>query len=197
MRLTTPMKALTCVVALGSGAAAAWAEPQGDLAPYAQKAREASKAMGAALQSKLKEAMAAGGPIAAVQVCNTVAPAIATEQSQAAQMTIRRTALKVRNPANAPDALERKVMEDFAARIAAGSDPATLEHVEEVNEDGRTRVRYFKAIPTAKEPCLACHGSAVAGELKATIDKLYPGDAATGFAAGDLRGAFSVTMEKQ
>lgn len=167
-----------------------------DLEPYAVKARAAVKAMGGALQTKLKEALAADGPVAAVQVCKTVAPEIANEQSKAAGMTIRRTALKVRNPDNAPDALERKVLEDFTARLAAGADANTLEHIEEITGDGKTTVRYFKAIPTAAAPCLVCHGSAVSGELKETIDKLYPNDQATGFKEGDLRGAFSVTMEK-
>lgn len=167
-----------------------------DLEPYAAKARAAVKAMGGALQVKLKEALAADGPVAAVQVCKTIAPEIAKEQSKAAGMTIRRTALRVRNPDNAPDALERKVLEDFTAQLAAGADASKLEHVEEVTTNGKTLVRYFKAIPTAAAPCLVCHGSNVTGELKETIDKLYPNDQATGFKEGDLRGAFSVTMEK-
>lgn len=179
-----------------TGAALTRAEDQSGLAPYAAKAREAVKAMGGKLQTELKAAIAAGGPVAAVQVCKTVAPQIADEQSKAAGLVIRRTALKVRNQSNAPDALERKVLEEFTAKIAGGADPATLEHIEEVTEGGKPAVRFFKAIPTAKEPCLACHGSELTGELKNTISKLYPEDQATGFKAGDLRGAFSVTMEK-
>lgn len=172
------------------------ADDAADLQPYAHKARAAVKAMGGALQTKLKEAMTAGGPVAAVQVCNTVAPQIAAEQSASAGLKISRTALKVRNPANAPDETERKVLVDFVAKMAAGADAMKLEHIEEVSEGERRLVRYFKAIPAAKEPCLACHGSAPTGELKEAIDKLYPNDQAIGFAEGDLRGMFSVTMEK-
>ena len=193
-RFTTLVAPLVAVLMFSAGAARS--DSAADLEPYAVKARAAVKAMGGALQTKLKEALAADGPIAAVQVCKTIAPEIAKEQSKAAGMTIRRTALKVRNPDNAPDALERKVLEDFAARLAAGADANTLEHIEDVTGDGKTTVRYFKAIPTAAAPCLVCHGSAVSGELKETIDKLYPNDQATGFKEGDLRGAFSVTMEK-
>ena len=193
-RFTTLVAPLVAVLMFSAGAARS--DSAADLEPYAVKARAAVKAMGGALQTKLKEALAADGPIAAVQVCKTIAPEIANEQSKAAGMTIRRTALKVRNPDNAPDALERKVLEDFAARLAAGADANTLEHIEDVTGDGKTTVRYFKAIPTAAAPCLVCHGSAVSGELKETIDKLYPNDQATGFKEGDLRGAFSVTMEK-
>ena len=193
-RFTTLVAPLVAVLMFSAGAARS--DSAADLEPYAVKARAAVKAMGGALQTKLKEALAADGPIAAVQVCKTIAPEIANEQSKAAGMTIRRTALKVRNPDNAPDALERKVLEDFTARLAAGADANTLEHIEEITGDGKTTVRYFKAIPTAAAPCLVCHGSAVSGELKETIDKLYPNDQATGFKEGDLRGAFSVTMEK-
>jgi len=166
-----------------------------ELAHYADEARAAAKAMGGKLQGELKAAIAAGGPVSAVQLCNTRAPQIADEQSKTSGMTIRRTALKVRNPANAPDALERQVLEDFAAKIAGGADVASLEHIEKVSDGGKTVVRYFKAIPTAKEPCLACHGSDVKGELKSAIDQLYPHDQATGFKEGDLRGAFSITMD--
>lgn len=197
MRKPALIVSLTLAVSLASSAALLSADAPATLEPYAAKARDAVKAMAGKLQSELKGAIAAGGPIAAVQVCNTVAPQIADQQSKAAGLTIRRTALKVRNPANAPDARERQVLEDFAAKIASGNDPAALEHVEEVTVSGKTVVRYFKAIPTAKEPCLACHGGEVSGALKEAISKLYPHDEATGFKAGDLRGMFSVTMEKE
>ncbi|MEZ5898242.1 MAG: DUF3365 domain-containing protein [Hyphomicrobiaceae bacterium] len=189
--LLAPLAAL-----LIAGSVPARSDSAADLEPYAAKARSAVKSMGGALQTKLKEALSSGGPVAAVQVCKTVAPAIAEEQSKTLGMTIRRTALKVRNPDNAPDALERKVLDDFTAQIAAGADVTKLEHIEVVTQDGKTLVRYFKAIPTAAAPCLVCHGSNLSGELKETIDKLYPNDQATGFKEGDLRGAFSVTMDK-
>ncbi len=42
-------------------------------------------------------------------------------------LSIRRTALRVRNPSNAPDPFERKILEDFVAKIGSGADAATLE----------------------------------------------------------------------
>ena len=53
----------------------------------------------------------------------------------------------------------------------------------------------MKAIPTAAEPCLTCHGSSLQPELKAEILRLYPNDQATGFKPGELRGAFTVTQK--
>jgi hypothetical protein len=78
--------------------------------------------------------------------------------------------------------------------MAAGEDPAGLEFAEVSELDGRRVVRFMKAIPM-KEFCLRCHGdpAGMKPELKGTIAKLYPDDAAVGFKAGDLRGAFSVT----
>jgi hypothetical protein len=155
----------------------------------------AIKGLAQNLKKKLQAAMKAGGPVKAIEVCNTVAPSIAYAQSQERGLTIRRTALKLRNPDNAPDDFERKVLEKFVADIAAGKDPKKLAYTEAVKTDDGTVLRFMKAIPTG-ELCLKCHGGNVAPEVKAAISKLYPEDQATGFKAGELRGAFSVTKKQ-
>lgn len=161
--------------------------------PELAAARAAVKDLGERLRAELVAALNTGGPAAALGVCRTIAPAIADEASSAHGLDVGRTALRVRNPDNAPDAFERRVLEEFLRRIDAGSDPATLEHSEVVTRNGEATVRYMKAIPTAAEPCLACHGSAIEHGLQAEILRLYPDDAATGFSAGELRGAFTVS----
>lgn len=160
-------------------------------------ARAAAKGLGETLKAQLIAAIRAGGPIAAVGVCRSIAPAIADDQSKAHSVQVGRTALKVRNPANAPDAFERRVLEDFVRKINAGADPASLEHAETVTQNGESVFRYMKAIPTAAEPCLTCHGSNLEPSLKAEIQRLYPDDQATGFRAGELRGAFTVTLKRK
>ena len=50
----------------------------------------------------------------------------------------------------------------------------------------------MKAIGTAEKPCLTCHGSNIKPELAAKINSLYPEDKATGYKAGELRGAFTI-----
>lgn len=158
-------------------------------------ARAATKDLGETLKSQLVAALKQGGPRAAVDVCRTIAPAVATETSGAHGLEVGRTALKVRNPANAPDAFERKVLEEFVRKIDAGADAATLDHAEMVDENGKPVFRYMKAIPTAAEPCLTCHGGNIDPALKTEILRLYPEDQATGFKAGELRGAFTVTRK--
>jgi hypothetical protein len=181
---------ILALVALGSHANAESA-PASDEARLSA-ARAAVKGLGEALKEQLVAAIKADGPVSAIGVCRTIAPAISEEQSEKHGLEIGRTALRVRNPANAPDAFERKVLEEFVRKIESGAEPASLEHAEIVTEGGRSQFRYMKAIPTAVEPCLACHGSDLKPELKAEILRLYPDDRATGFKAGDLRGAFSV-----
>ena len=60
-----------------------------------------------------------------------------------------------------------------------------------VEQNGQTVYRYMQAIPTA-QMCLNCHGSELSGPVKESLQALYPQDQATGFRAGDLRGAFSL-----
>lgn len=184
---------LFCGAALAGGGG----EPA---APEIVKARGAVKMLSENLRSELMAAMKAGGPAAAVEKCKVVAPAVARDASSSAEgFIVGRTALRVRNPQNSPDALERRVLEEFARKLKAGADPATLEYSEEVAQAGVTLVRYMKAIPMVETPCLACHGppDKLDPAAMAEVKKLYPSDQATGFAPGDLRGAFSVTVRKK
>jgi hypothetical protein len=163
-------------------------EPAADLS----QARAAIAGLGESLKSELMSAMASGGPVAAIAVCQTAAPALSKAAGEQAGLTVRRTALKVRNPANAPDAFERRVLEDFAVKIMAGTPPGAVEHSEVVTTDGVRTLRYMKPIMMADQPCSVCHGGAVADDVKAKVSALYPDDQATGFKPGELRGAFSV-----
>ena len=138
------------------------------------------------LLDTVQTAMRQGGPQEAIRTCQLQAPRIAAENGRM-PWTVGRTALRVRNPANAPDAWEREVLEDFAHRARQGEPLARMSRAQTV--DGE--FRYMQAIATA-EPCLACHGKALAPEVVALLDSAYPGDQARGFAAGELRGAFSL-----
>jgi len=106
---------------------------------------------------------------------------------------VGRTSLKVRNPNNAPDAWERRVLEEFEARKARGEDVRKLEHAEIVAVNGKKRFRYMKAIPTGKI-CLKCHGAKLDPAVAQTLEQFYPQDKARGFRVGDIRGAFTITQ---
>lgn len=160
---------------------------------WVPEAREKSGQLGSQLISALNEALAERGPAGGVQVCNVEAPEIA-ERVSGSGFKVGRTALRVRNPANAPDAWEESVLQRFEASMKKGADPAGLETWQIDSIDGKRVGRYMKAIPTGPQ-CVICHGESIAPELAETIDRLYPEDRATGFAPGDLRGAFTVTVD--
>jgi hypothetical protein len=103
-------------------------------------------------------------------------------------VTVSRTALKVRNPGNAPRPWQRAGLESFQKRLADGTRPEALEFFE-TQPDGSAR--YLKAIVTAPL-CTVCHGEIIAPDIQRTLKEHYPQDQATGFKAGDLRGAFSI-----
>lgn len=167
---------------------------------WVAEARQKSARLGARLVEALREALASRGPTGGVEVCNVRAPEIAAQVSDE-RFEVGRTALRLRNPDNAPDEWEESVLQRFADSMAQednGSDsgynkrPALEEWRVEMTDAGRVG-RYMKAIPTGPQ-CVICHGENVAPALEEAIRHLYPEDRATGFAPGDLRGAFTVTV---
>lgn len=184
---------ITMIFALMAGPAAANGTASADVT----EAREIIQSFAQTLKGRLSTAMSESGPVHAVGVCNVDAPRIAEEHEAASDWSVARTSLKVRNPDNAPDPWERRVLESFAERAAAGEDLATMEHVETVDTDGRKMLRYMKAIPMGEQPCTTCHGAELDPELAARIDELYPEDQARGFEPGELRGAFTLARPVQ
>lgn len=154
--------------------------------------RQTVKQLGGSLKKELVTTMKSAGPVAALEVCNVKAPVITTEINEKSSLEIQRTSLKYRNPKNAPDAWEVAVLENFAARHAAGEKFKMMEFAEVVDNDGVKQVRYMKAIGTGK-PCMQCHGSDLNPKVAEKINALYPEDKATGFKVGELRGAFTIT----
>lgn len=165
-------------------------EPPADTA-WVEQSRQLAMQLGGQLKGELTKAIAEGGPIAAINVCYLRAPEIAAQLSQASGARVGRTALRVRNPSNAPDELERSVLEQFAADLGSGPIDRPLEAVFEIRRGDAVERRYMRAIPT-DALCLTCHGKSIAPELAAAIARDYPKDQATGFEQGQLRGAFSV-----
>lgn len=152
-------------------------------------------AFGKTLVGHVKKGMKSGGPVKTIAVCNEVAPAVATTLSKKHGVELGRTSLKLRNQSNAPDAWEKSVLMKFEKRKAAGENIKTMAYKEVVIEGGKQYFRMMKAIPTAKKPCLMCHGSKVNSGVENQLSKLYPEDKALGYKAGDIRGAFTLKKE--
>lgn len=191
MKLRTPLASLlaSCALAIPSTAALA---ATADVEDWPVKGRALADQLMGQLKSELQQAMQAGGPVAAIEVCRTRAPAIAAQLSQESGAKIGRTALRVRNPANAPDDLERRVLLQFKDDLAAQPQPPGVpEAVFELRTPQGIEHRYMRAI-VLQAPCTLCHGKAIAADVAAAIQRLYPDDAATGFEPGELRGAVTI-----
>jgi hypothetical protein len=163
---------------------------EGDIAA----AKAAIQALAGALQSELKGAMQTGGPVAAIELCNTQAIPITQKVASEQGLSLSRVSLKNRNPVNLPNEWQTAVLEDFERQKAAGMAIDSLVWSETVNVDGAREFRFMKAIPTGGI-CLACHGAALSPEVSQVLGGLYPADRATGYHEGDIRGAFVATRK--
>ncbi len=169
--MTKPTTAVAAfVIALAIAPLSLPAQPaQPDTTELTNQARALTKKFAARMLKDLQGALRAGGPENAVKVCKQIAPKIAKEESgQSGGWKIGRTALRVRNPANAPDQFERKILEHFQAKAAAGANLATLDHAEIVGTGANRTFRYMKPIVMGKL-CLTCHGPEVAPEIKTVL----------------------------
>ncbi|MDP1948433.1 MAG: DUF3365 domain-containing protein [Nitrospirota bacterium] len=146
------------------------------------------------LGAAMKREMTKGGPIEASNVCAELAPEIAGRLSREHGWRVTRVGTRVRNPLlGMPDAWEQKVLAEFAERAANGETFTGMAHSEVVTEPGGRYYRFMK--PIAVQPqCLLCHGSRehIPEELRTVLSSHYPFDAATGYKAGELRGAVSI-----
>jgi hypothetical protein len=163
-----------------------------DLSERAAKARELAQLFTDRLKLQIHIALKNDGPVAAISACTITSPEIATTLSQDSPFEVARTAMRVRNPENAPDPWEQAVLETFQRQLEQGADPKTLEFYETtVTKEGDKLFRYMRPIMMG-EMCLTCHGSDIRQDVKAEIAKYYPDDKATGFKLGELRGAYSL-----
>lgn len=151
------------------------------------RAEAAAKQLTATLKPRVAEEIAKGGPAAAVNVCAGEAQALTARVQAETGVTVGRSSLRLRNPANVAPPWVAEWLTAQGERAATGVTP-----IAEV-VDGTARV--LKPIPI-EEKCLLCHGptESLAPEVKALLAEKYPNDAATGYALGDLRGALWATV---
>lgn len=148
------------------------------------------KRLGGTLKSEMKK----NGPESAITVCRDIAPKIAGDISLKNGWQVTRVSSKPRNTMlGLPDSWEQTVLRDFEKRRANGEKLKTMYFAEVVKEPEGESLRYMKAIGTAPV-CLSCHGNSeqISETVQAKINSLYPHDKATGYKAGELRGAVSI-----
>jgi hypothetical protein len=131
-------------------------------------------------------------PVAVYLAYRDNVPGWATEIGGKLGIELSRTALRTRNPTNAPDEWEIRQMELFEFSRAAGLDPATMEVAEIVAEGDSQVFRWIRPI-VVEEMCLACHGEEIDSRLVTLIGQEYPLDEAIDYHETDLGGAYSVS----
>ncbi|WNO10775.1 DUF3365 domain-containing protein [Teredinibacter sp. KSP-S5-2] len=137
------------------------------------------------LKTRLKTGIQDGGPTKAIAVCHEEAEKIAAKHSEQGWL-VRRVSDRPRNPNNAAQGWEGKMLTDLKKNYDVGSEKKYL------SEQVGNEFRLMKSI-AIDAVCLTCHGENIQGELKDKLDALYPNDLARGYKMEDFRGAFSVT----
>jgi hypothetical protein len=139
----------------------------------------------------LKAALAGGGTAAAVEVCKGVSVQLSKRFESMPGATVRRVAVKFRNPDHAPDSFETGIFKEWEEQRAAGKVPSAISRE---TADG---FRVMQPIILGSRLCLRCLGTlrALTPDTVEMLKRLYPDDKATGFEMGDIRGAFSATIK--
>ena len=150
-------------------------------------AYEASGELLKTLVTELTNALPGNEPHEVLRICADIAQPITERVRKERGVAMRRTALRYRNPKNAPDDYERAWMEKV---VASGKAP-TSPHVEVVGGE----LRYLRPIILGPI-CTDCHGpkESLDPRVKELLAELYPDDQATGFVPGDFRGVISVRV---
>ncbi len=150
------------------------------------KAAATAKKLGGALKARLVAAMEESGPQGAVTMCADEAQGIGALALAGSGVRAGRASLRLRNPNNAPP-------DWVAAWLAAqGERPAEgVAGLDVIADTERGRVARVIRPIAVEAVCLTCHGPAasIPEEVQAVLAARYPTDQATGYAAGDLRGA--------
>ncbi len=157
---------------------------------------DADRARGAALIGELKKSLLgavtramAGGVPAAIDACHAEAPALTAAVAREGAVVGRATR-QPRNPANAAAGWQLEAIGHFEQLKRGGTALANQSYAR-VLPDGR--VAYAEPL-VIQDLCVACHGGAVAPDVKAVLAARYPDDRATGYAVGDLRGVAWVEL---
>lgn len=159
------------------------------------KARRATERLVGTLMGEVQKSIKENGLAGTVTHCASRAQELSTLIGVEEGVTIRRVTEKTRNPIDAPDTYERRILAQFAEMARNKQIAPSTVHVEVVAQEGRNMLRFLKPIVIGKT-CLGCHGSAesIPADVSAALRAHYPTDLATGYADGDLRGAVSVLV---
>ncbi len=165
------------------------------VAQYTEQGKTIAQGSFKALSKQLGEALKAGGVEAAVGYCQAMALPLTDSLSKQYGAKIKRTSLKLRNPANAPDSMEYKMLKIYL-QMSRMRNPVMVPKILEKNDK---EIQFFAPIMLTKEVCLRCHGiegKSMDSKDYAIIKLKYPNDEAIGYKLNQFRGMWSITLPK-
>jgi len=108
---------------------------------------------------------------------------------------VRRTSLRVRNPANAPDAADRAALDLIKSQLEKGDDVSKV-LVQRVSLPGQPpEWRVYRPI-SAMHECMACHGNVGTMDPRVVdrLQEMFPEDKAINYREWEWRGLFRVSI---
>jgi cytochrome c553 len=148
--------------------------------------REYALGLKQVLGKNLMAALEAGGPVYALDFCNTRALPLTDSMSAFFEHEVVRLSDKPRNPKNQADEDALTIIDMMKTAIAAEREPQPAI---------RGTYAYYPII--TNEMCLQCHGTPGNQIGQATLEAIankYPGDQAIGYGVNELRGVFRVRL---
>ncbi len=169
-----------------------------DIADVRKKGEDAINRLGYAMVTEVTRAVAKDGVENAVDISHLKKISMTGGRlTDLPNITaFKRTSLRLRDRANAPDAGDALALQRFQQELTTGTEVPTVlvQRIDQPNAAPEWRVyRPFGALPV----CLKCHGDRdeQSPELRAKLDQLYPLDQSVGYAASEWRGVLRVTVD--
>lgn len=164
-----------------------------DDASLLKDARFVAQSLPPKLLNVIQAEIAKRGTAEALVAYSHLAPKVLADASEETGWEIRQISPRNRNTNGLPDAWETSVFKEFDRRIRAGELPVKIDKGEIVTEGGKRFYRYMQPI-MMQRVCMECHGpeDAINPGVRERIKELYPGDRATGYSDGMMRGALSL-----
>lgn len=199
LSLAFAMVAIASTQAAAAPATYAFVDPDDPAATQVRQLGERTiDQVGNAMIMEVRRVLAKSSPALAIGMLHLkdyklpVAP-----PGQPAVTALRRTSLRVRNPANAPDAADQAALDLIMKQLQNGDDVARV-LVQRITLPGQpSEWRVYRPL-AALHQCLECHGkeSVLAPGVADTLKVFYPADKAVDYKPGEWRGLIRVTIKE-
>jgi Protein of unknown function (DUF3365) len=151
--------------------------------------------VGAALLGEVKRVLADTTPALAVAKLHLKEYKPPPARGRYAVTAVRRTSLRVRSEANAPDEADRAALEKIQRQLEEGDSISRL-LLQKISRPGQpAEWRVYRPLGVPGQ-CLVCHGSAaeLAEGVPDTLKTFFPKDQAVGYTPGAWRGVLRVSI---